>query len=106
MICLRQYVLNLVGGPSRWDMTGVLHLCNSSCWLLDRSDHSRGDGVRQDQALWRVSLTAARCCILPALPVCKRLAMGRSVKSVSRIYPNVNAQLGPSWHEYGQIGAC
>ena len=31
-------------------------------------------------------------------------SMGRSsTKSVARIYPDVNARLGPSWHEYGSL---
>jgi hypothetical protein len=30
--------------------------------------------------------------------------MGRSsTPSVSRVYADVNAKLGPSWHEYGQL---
>ncbi len=34
------------------------------------------------------------------------LVMGRTAtKSVSRVYADVNAKLGPSWHEYGEI-AC
>jgi hypothetical protein len=30
--------------------------------------------------------------------------MGRvATPSVARIYPDVNAKLGPSWHEYGEL---
>ena len=33
--------------------------------------------------------------------------MGRTTaKSVARVYPDVNALLGPSWHEYGPISEC
>lgn len=33
--------------------------------------------------------------------------MGRSAaKSVARVYADVNAKLGPSWHEYGAIRFC
>lgn len=32
------------------------------------------------------------------------LMMGRTAtRSVSRVYPDVNAKLGPSWHEYGMF---
>jgi casein kinase II subunit alpha len=32
--------------------------------------------------------------------------MGRvATPSVARIYPDVNAKLGPSWHEYGELVA-
>jgi casein kinase II subunit alpha len=32
--------------------------------------------------------------------------MGRvATPSVARIYADVNAKLGPSWHEYGELGA-
>jgi hypothetical protein len=32
--------------------------------------------------------------------------MGRtSTKSVARVYTDVNARLGPSWHEYGLLRA-
>ena len=32
--------------------------------------------------------------------------MGRvATPSVARIYPDVNAKLGPSWHEYGELAA-
>lgn len=32
--------------------------------------------------------------------------MGRvATPSVARIYPDVNAKLGPSWHEYGEPAA-
>lgn len=33
--------------------------------------------------------------------------MGRSsTKSIARVYPDVNARLGPSWHEYGLSSSC
>ena len=39
-----------------------------------------------------------------ALSLAPCLQMGRSsTKSVARVYPDVNARLGPSWHEYGPV---
>lgn len=50
-----------------------------------------------------ISEDGPHCCNASAhFPSSSVILMGRSsTKSVARVYADVNAKLGPSWHEYG-----
>lgn len=48
--------------------------------------------------------TSSSASPLPSNAFVHTILMGRSTnKSVSRVYCDVNARLGPSWHEYGLV---
>jgi hypothetical protein len=70
---------------------------------LDVEERGIGVGVVSADLIGRSTAAERPLSATPTTGSVNSSTMGRTpTKSVARVYTDVNAKLGPSWHEYGQ----